>query len=160
MDVVSPILDRARAKVIDKLIDKVSTYVQDQYYWKANLQEELQNLKRLLPQIQAVVGFAEDKLTMYESHNPALIKWLWQFRDDIDEAEEVLDELEYRELEKKYDGDKSTRLFMVSLGASCLLVPTSHQKTYRFHVNQRYLVGTTAGVFGSDSTAEYAYLGL
>ncbi|KAG6469758.1 hypothetical protein ZIOFF_070689 [Zingiber officinale] len=107
MDVVSPILDRARAKVIDKLIDKVSTYVQDQYYWKANLQEELQNLKRLLPQIQAVVGYAEDKLTMYESHNPALIKWLWQFRDDIDEAEEVLDELEYRELEKKYDGDKS-----------------------------------------------------
>ncbi|XP_042449396.1 putative disease resistance protein RGA4 isoform X1 [Zingiber officinale] len=107
MDVVSPILDRARAKVIDKLIDKVSTYVQDQYYWKANLQEELQNLKRLLPQIQAVVGYAEDKLTMYESHNPALIKWLWQFRDDIDEAEEVLDELEYRELEKKSDGDKS-----------------------------------------------------
>ena len=27
-----------------------------------------------------------------------------------------------------------TRLVLVSLGVSCLLVPTSHQKTYRFHV--------------------------
>ncbi|XP_042383519.1 disease resistance protein RGA2-like [Zingiber officinale] len=108
MDIVSPILEKAGASyVINKLIDAATGYVQDQYYWKTDLQGELQNLGRLLPQIQAVVDFAEPRLTMYESSNPALIKWLWQFRNGIDEAEDVLDDLEYIELEKKANSDKS-----------------------------------------------------
>ncbi|XP_042377494.1 uncharacterized protein LOC121970693 isoform X2 [Zingiber officinale] len=114
MDVVSPILEKASASyAINKLIDAATTYVRDQYYWKTDLQEELQNLKRSLPHIQAVVGFAEGRLTMYESSNPALMEWLWQFRDGIDEAEEVLDELEYLERKKKANSDKNRLSRMV-----------------------------------------------
>ncbi|KAG6511279.1 hypothetical protein ZIOFF_029338 [Zingiber officinale] len=108
MDVVSPILQVSGAShVVNKLVDKATTYVRDQYYWKTDLQEELQNLRRLLPQIQVIVGFAEDRLTSYGSSNRALMEWLGQFRDGIDEAEEVLDELEYLELEKKANSDKN-----------------------------------------------------
>ncbi|XP_074577228.1 LOW QUALITY PROTEIN: putative disease resistance protein RGA3 [Curcuma longa] len=108
MDVVSPILLKAGAScVINKLFDVATTYVRDQYYWETDLLEELQSLKRRLPQIQAVVGFAEERLTMYESSDPALKEWLCQFRDGIEEAEEVLDDMEYLELEKKVNSDKS-----------------------------------------------------
>ncbi|KAG6515081.1 hypothetical protein ZIOFF_025464 [Zingiber officinale] len=108
MDVVSPIMEKAGARcVINKLIDAATTYVRDQYYWKTDLKEELQSLRRLLPQIEAVVDFAEHRLTMYESSNRALMEWLWQFRNGIEEAEEVLDELEYLELKKKVNRDKN-----------------------------------------------------
>ncbi|XP_042383553.1 disease resistance protein RGA2-like [Zingiber officinale] len=41
------------------------------------------------------------------------MEWLWQFRDGIDEAEEVLDELEYLERKKKANSDKNRLSRMV-----------------------------------------------
>ncbi|XP_042380219.1 putative disease resistance protein RGA3 [Zingiber officinale] len=108
MDIVSPILEISGVNhVINKLVDKTTNYLQDQCYWETYLQEELKSLQDLLPQIEAVVYFAEHRLTSYESSDRALIKWLWKFRDVIDEAEDVLDELEYLELERKANSDKS-----------------------------------------------------
>ncbi|KAG6466405.1 hypothetical protein ZIOFF_075796 [Zingiber officinale] len=108
MDIVSPILEISGVNhVINKLVDKTTNYLQDQCYWETYLQEELKSLQDLLPQIEAVVSFAEHRLTSYESSDRALIKWLWKFRDVIDEAEDVLDELEYLELETKANSDKS-----------------------------------------------------
>ncbi|KAG6511271.1 hypothetical protein ZIOFF_029330 [Zingiber officinale] len=108
MDIVSPILEISGVNhVINKLVDKTTNYLQDQCCWETYLQEELKSLQDLLPQIEAVVSFAEHRLTSYESSDRALIKWLWKFRDVIDEAEDVLDELEYLELERKANSDKS-----------------------------------------------------
>ncbi|XP_042377360.1 disease resistance protein RGA2-like [Zingiber officinale] len=108
MDIVSPILEISGVNhVINKLVDKTTNYLQDQCYWETYLQEELKSLQDLLPQIEAVVSFAEHRLTSYESSDRALIKWLWKFRDVIDEAEDVLDELEYFELKKKANSDKN-----------------------------------------------------
>ncbi|KAI0514145.1 hypothetical protein KFK09_010179 [Dendrobium nobile] len=56
--------------------------------------------KRDSPQIQAVVHFASSQEQITDQ-NPALNKWLWQIRDAIDDADDVLDDLEYMELEKQ-----------------------------------------------------------
>ncbi|KAF3331331.1 disease resistance protein RGA2-like isoform X1 [Carex littledalei] len=37
--------------------------------------------------------------------NESFQTWLWQFRDAVEEAEDVLDELEYNEIEKKVRAD-------------------------------------------------------
>ncbi|KAL0912593.1 hypothetical protein M5K25_018575 [Dendrobium thyrsiflorum] len=54
---------------------------------------ELERLRENHPKIQAVV-FASSQAQIRDQ-NPALNKWLWQLRDAIDEADDVLDEFEY-----------------------------------------------------------------
>ncbi|OAY65709.1 putative disease resistance protein RGA4 [Ananas comosus] len=64
------------------------------------MEEELQRLQQALPQIKAILAFVEVEQQMAE-RNEALEAWMWQFRDAVEEAEDVLDELEYYEIEKR-----------------------------------------------------------
>ncbi|OAY72338.1 Disease resistance protein RGA2 [Ananas comosus] len=63
------------------------------------MQDELERLQHALPQVQAVLTAVEDG-AMVMAQNKALDTWLWQLRDAVECAEDVLDELEYYELEK------------------------------------------------------------
>ncbi|KAH0458039.1 hypothetical protein IEQ34_013354 [Dendrobium chrysotoxum] len=65
------------------------------------MKEELERLRENHSKIQAVV-FASSQAHIRD-HNPALNKWLWQLRDAIDEADDVLDELEYMKYKKITD---------------------------------------------------------
>ncbi|KAI0503739.1 hypothetical protein KFK09_014680 [Dendrobium nobile] len=83
-------------------------YVKDQIEWQKRKEEELERLREKLPKIQAVVHFASSQEQITEQ-NPGLNKWLWQLRDAIDDADDVLDEVEYMELEKQVTKDKKLR---------------------------------------------------
>ncbi|OAY83033.1 hypothetical protein ACMD2_20645, partial [Ananas comosus] len=52
-----------------------------------------------LPQIQTILTAVEEAASIAEQ-NEALDAWLWQLRDAVENAEDVLDELEYYELKK------------------------------------------------------------
>ncbi|KAI0503668.1 hypothetical protein KFK09_014603 [Dendrobium nobile] len=94
--------------IVEKLISFGFRYLKDQVRWQKRTKEELEKLKEILPQIQAVVHFASSQEQITEEY-PDLNKWLWQLRDAIDDAFDVVDELEYMELEKQVTKDKKLR---------------------------------------------------
>ncbi|KAI0514095.1 hypothetical protein KFK09_010129 [Dendrobium nobile] len=94
--------------IMEKLISAGFRYLKDQVRWQTGMKEELDKLQEILPHIQAVVRFASSQEQITDQ-NPALNKWLWQLRDAIDDADDVLDELEYMELEKQVTKTKKLR---------------------------------------------------
>ncbi|OAY64700.1 putative disease resistance protein [Ananas comosus] len=66
---------------------------------ETDLIDELERLQYALPQVQAVLTAVEEGAPV-TPQNKALDTWLWQLRDAVECAEDVLDELEYYELEK------------------------------------------------------------
>ncbi|KAI0503603.1 hypothetical protein KFK09_014537 [Dendrobium nobile] len=94
--------------IIEKLISAGFRYLKDQVRWEKRTKEELEKLKQILPQIQAVVDFASSQEQITDQNQP-LNKWLWQLRDAIDDADDVLDELEYMELQKQVTKEKKLR---------------------------------------------------
>ncbi|KAH0463034.1 hypothetical protein IEQ34_007616 [Dendrobium chrysotoxum] len=94
--------------IMEKLISAWFRYLKDQVRWQKRTKEELEKLKEILPQIQAVVHFASSQDQITEEY-PALNKLLWQLRDAIDDADDVLEELEYMELEKQLTKIKKLR---------------------------------------------------
>ncbi|PKU83877.1 disease resistance protein RGA2-like [Dendrobium catenatum] len=94
--------------IMEEIISAGFRYLKDQVRWQTGMKEELEKLKENLPHIQAVVYFASSQEQITEQ-NPALNKWLWQLRDAIDDAYEVVDELEYMELEEQVTKNKKLR---------------------------------------------------
>ncbi|KAL0920709.1 hypothetical protein M5K25_009871 [Dendrobium thyrsiflorum] len=85
--------------IMGKIIDTCSDYLKDQIRWQTGMKEELERLRENHPKIQAVV-FAANQAQISDQ-NPALNKWIWQLRDAIDEADDVLDEFEYMKHEEQ-----------------------------------------------------------
>jgi NB-ARC domain/Rx N-terminal domain len=61
---------------------------------------ELARLQENLPKLKKVLAAVENNNHIVEE-NKALDEWIWHFRDAVDAAEDVLDELEYYEIEEK-----------------------------------------------------------
>ncbi|XP_028549932.1 putative disease resistance protein RGA4 [Dendrobium catenatum] len=94
--------------IMEKIISFCFRYVEDQVRWKRRTKEELRRLREKYPKIQAVVHFASSQEQITEKY-PALKEWLWQLQDAIDDADDVVDELEYMELEKQLAKNKKLR---------------------------------------------------
>lgn len=84
--------------VVEKLIDLGFAYLRDHIFWQAGMRKELKRLQDLQPKIQALVA-ASSRVEI--GQNLDLKKWLWQLRDAVDQADDLLDELEYNELAKQ-----------------------------------------------------------
>ncbi|KAH0463652.1 hypothetical protein IEQ34_008234 [Dendrobium chrysotoxum] len=96
--------------IIEKLINTGFQYLRDQVRWQTGMKEELERLRDNHPKIQAVVRFASSQdRQQIRDQNPALNRWLWQLRDVIDEADDVLDDLEYMKLENQLTKNKMQR---------------------------------------------------
>ncbi|KAL0920595.1 hypothetical protein M5K25_009740 [Dendrobium thyrsiflorum] len=96
--------------VIEHLIKTGFKYLEDQVRWQRGMKEELERLQKNHPKIQAVVRFASSQDRQHiRDQNPALNGWLWQLRDVIDEADDVLDDLEYMNLENQLTKNKMKR---------------------------------------------------
>ncbi|XP_020090688.1 putative disease resistance protein RGA1 [Ananas comosus] len=93
------IASSAASTIIENLVNAGLSYV-DKHQVPRGMQEELQRLQQALPQIKAILAAVEVEQQMTE-RNEALEAWMWQFRDAVEEAEDVLDEVEYYEIEKR-----------------------------------------------------------
>ncbi|KAL0920592.1 hypothetical protein M5K25_009737 [Dendrobium thyrsiflorum] len=96
------------APIMEKLINTGFQYLRDQVIWQKGMKEELERLRENHPKMQAVVDYASRQEQMGDQ-NSALNEWLWQLRDAIDEADDVLDDLDYMKLEKQLTKDKKQR---------------------------------------------------
>ncbi|KAI0519830.1 hypothetical protein KFK09_007291 [Dendrobium nobile] len=94
---VGPIMDKIINTCSDYLEDYskdyFKDYLKDQFRWQTGMKEELERLRENHPKIQAVV-FAANQAQISDQNHP-INKWIWQLRDAIDEADDVIDELEY-----------------------------------------------------------------
>ncbi|PKU60960.1 putative disease resistance protein RGA4 [Dendrobium catenatum] len=93
--------------ILEKIINACSDYLREQVGWQTGMKKELESLRENHPKIQAVVFAANQE--QISDQNPALNKWIWQLRDAVDEADDVLDEFEYMKLEKKLTKNKKLR---------------------------------------------------
>ncbi|KAL0922784.1 hypothetical protein M5K25_006801 [Dendrobium thyrsiflorum] len=79
--------------IMHKIINACSDYLEEQVGWQTGMKKELERQRENQSKIQAVV-FAANQAEINDK-NRALNKWIWQLRDAIDEANDVLDEFEY-----------------------------------------------------------------
>ncbi|KAL0920745.1 hypothetical protein M5K25_009909 [Dendrobium thyrsiflorum] len=86
-------------KMMDRIINTCFDYLQGQVELHTDMKEALERLQKLHPMIQSVI-FACNKAQIIDQ-NPALNRWLWQLRDAIDEADDVLDDFEYMKHEEQ-----------------------------------------------------------
>ncbi|XP_020694278.2 disease resistance protein RGA2-like isoform X2 [Dendrobium catenatum] len=84
--------------IMEKIINTCFDYLQD-LVGQTGMKEALERLQKLHPMIQSVI-FACNKAQIIDQ-NPALNRWLWQLRDAIDEADDVLDDFEYMKHEEQ-----------------------------------------------------------
>ncbi|KAJ3695075.1 hypothetical protein LUZ60_000452 [Juncus effusus] len=91
--------EAAAAGIIGRLTEATYTTVQENLLPAGDVEAELERLELALPQIKAVLCAVESG--EIKDRNKALTAWMWQFRDAIDYADDVLDEMAYYELEEK-----------------------------------------------------------
>ncbi|KAH0463164.1 hypothetical protein IEQ34_007746 [Dendrobium chrysotoxum] len=100
--------------IMDKIINACSDYLEEQVGWQTGMKKELERLRENHLKIQAVV-FAANQAQISDQ-SPDLNQWVWQLRDAIDEADDVVDEFEYmkhkEQLTKNTEETKKTTKFM------------------------------------------------
>ncbi|KAI0502318.1 hypothetical protein KFK09_017265 [Dendrobium nobile] len=89
--------------IMEKIISACSEYLEEQVEWQTGMKEKLERLRENHPKIQAVVSFASQE--QFSNPNTDLNRWIWQLRDAIDEAVDVLDDFEYT----KHKGQELTK---------------------------------------------------
>ncbi|KAJ3695073.1 hypothetical protein LUZ60_000450 [Juncus effusus] len=105
--------EAAASGIIGRLVEAAYTAMQEKLLPADDVEEELDNLKHTLPQIKAVLSAVEsDEI---KNRNDALIAWMWLFRDAVESADDVLDEMAYYELEKEIQSQNEK---VVSLASS------------------------------------------
>ncbi|KAH0461275.1 hypothetical protein IEQ34_008850 [Dendrobium chrysotoxum] len=110
--------------IMDKIINTCSDYLEEQVGWQTGMKKELESLRENHPKIQAVI-FAANQAQISDQ-NPALNKWIWQLRDAVDEANDVLDEFEYmKHKEQLTKNMEETEKRMVFSNASFLIESAS-----------------------------------
>ncbi|KAJ3704989.1 hypothetical protein LUZ61_008694 [Rhynchospora tenuis] len=85
------------SSVFSKLLDRALSYYKGQKSWQSGMKADLERLVRFQPQIETLIYMAE-RAHLPRDPNLPLYKWLAQLQDAVEEADNVLDELEYRQL--------------------------------------------------------------
>lgn len=83
---------------ISAIVRKSFEYL-EKYTKAEGMKSVKEKLERTLPQVQLV--FDAIDMERVRDQSEALDAWLWQLRDAVEEAEDVLDEVEYYKLERK-----------------------------------------------------------
>ncbi|XP_017701822.1 putative disease resistance protein RGA4 [Phoenix dactylifera] len=83
--------------VVNKLAEKVSLHLDDQYDLLTGAKAMAEDVTARLPRIRAVIQAAEGR----PIRDPALAAWLRQLKDAAYEADDLLDEFEFKELHDK-----------------------------------------------------------
>ncbi|KAJ3670489.1 hypothetical protein LUZ60_010813 [Juncus effusus] len=91
--------EAAAAGIIGRLTEAAYTTVQENLLPAGDVEAELERLRYALPHIKAVLFAVESG--KINNENKALTLWMWQFRDAIEFADDVLDEMAYYELKEK-----------------------------------------------------------
>ncbi|PKA57112.1 Putative disease resistance RPP13-like protein 1 [Apostasia shenzhenica] len=101
--------------VISKLFSTAFDYIADKHK-RQGLQAGLEALQKALPEIEAVASLAESaQIDEFDPQSKPLKAWLRKMKDAVYEAEDVIDVIEYLQMEKANKRNKSkVRTFVAS----------------------------------------------
>ncbi|KAJ3676839.1 hypothetical protein LUZ60_002563 [Juncus effusus] len=95
------VTEAVASSIIEKLMDTVLDHARLSRWPSArSVKAETEKLNRAVPRIGAILDAAAQRDLM-KQRNPRLDLWVWQFRDALEAADDVLDEIEYYELEEQ-----------------------------------------------------------
>ncbi|XP_072962404.1 uncharacterized protein [Typha angustifolia] len=118
------------SSIVSNLITSLISYVkEDQSKRQLGLKAELKRLEKALPKIQAVMDVVDS--CHIKEENPELARWLWQFRDAVNEAEDFIDEMDYYQLEEEIKGKKSKKIHLSQRTQSNRLSETAERLNIR-----------------------------
>ncbi|PKU80558.1 Disease resistance protein RGA2 [Dendrobium catenatum] len=144
--------------IMEKIISAGLRYLKNQVRWQKRTKEELKRLRENLPQIQAVVHFASSQEQITEEYRD-LNRWLWQLRDAIDDADDVLDELEYMELEKQLTENKKVRRVRFIMKSMKKRLVKVSKRALKIDPNLKRLEEAVQKLYGvSTNVASFLYL--
>ncbi|KAG1347314.1 disease resistance protein RGA2 [Cocos nucifera] len=83
--------------IVNKLAEMVSLHLEDQYDLFTGVKTMVEDVKARLPRIQAIIQAAEGR----PIRDPALATWLRELKGAAYEADDVLDDLEFKTLHDK-----------------------------------------------------------
>ncbi|KAJ3684086.1 hypothetical protein LUZ61_013250 [Rhynchospora tenuis] len=95
--IVGELISWVGAAVVQKFVDTGMESILGKRTQPVDSEAALKRVQTALPQIRAVMGVAE----ALKMKDPSTREWVQQFRDAVDAAEDVLDELEYKKLENE-----------------------------------------------------------
>ncbi|KAJ3676072.1 hypothetical protein LUZ60_003484 [Juncus effusus] len=105
MVVVTEVLASAMIeKLFEAVYDYISNKVKDRLI-RSSMNEEVENLKKALPRIKAALSTVEKADVTLDEMNDGLTAWMWQLRDAVDAANNLLDDIEYQNLEKQFESE-------------------------------------------------------
>ncbi|URE33339.1 resistance protein [Musa troglodytarum] len=93
-------------EVMDKMGDKALSSTSDNDNMLVDVRTMLKKVEDSLPRILAVIHAAEGK----PIRSQVLVNWLRELKDAAYEADDVLDEFEFRELQESQDGSKTAEV--------------------------------------------------
>ncbi|KAJ3676071.1 hypothetical protein LUZ60_003483 [Juncus effusus] len=105
MVVVTEVLAGA---MIEKLVETAYNYIANKVkdrLTRSSMNAELDKLKKDSPKIQAVLSAAEKVGVTLDEMDRGLTAWMWQLRDAVDAADNLLDDIEYQELDKQSESE-------------------------------------------------------
>ncbi|KAJ4761012.1 NBS-LRR-like resistance protein [Rhynchospora pubera] len=85
------------SSVFSKLRDGALSYYEGHKSWQSGMKADLDHLVRFEPQIENIIYMAE-RAHLPRDPNLPLYKWLAKLQDAVEDADNVLDELEYHRL--------------------------------------------------------------
>jgi NB-ARC domain/Rx N-terminal domain len=93
------------SKLINDIIDITKEYAKDQKKMQLGLKDDLKQLEKASPKIEAVLIAVDQGLI--KEKNPPLENWLWQLRDAVDQADDVMDEIKYNLFKENVEARKN-----------------------------------------------------
>ncbi|KAJ3672086.1 hypothetical protein LUZ60_006807 [Juncus effusus] len=79
-----------------------------------NMKEELDRLQIRQDQIQGVLTRIENGPVTMDEMNAGLRSWIWQFKDAVDAADDLLDDFEYRRLQEQVHAEEGVKVPSIS----------------------------------------------
>ncbi|KAJ4760214.1 Disease resistance protein RGA2 [Rhynchospora pubera] len=87
---------------INKLIDKALSYTKDWKSWRSDIKDKLRRLSHNRSKIETLV-YAAERGNIHSIDNLPLENWMGHLRDALEEADNVLDEMEIQPLREEME---------------------------------------------------------
>ncbi|KAJ3670803.1 hypothetical protein LUZ60_008229 [Juncus effusus] len=105
MVVVTEVLAGA---TIGKLVESVYNYIDNKVkdrVTRSSMNAEVDKLCKALPKIQAVLSATAKAHITIDEMDPGFIAWMWQLRDAVDAADNLLDDIDYQKIDKEFKSE-------------------------------------------------------
>lgn len=95
------VIENIASNFIGSLYSAADSLVEDHFSLGKKFKEQLKSLECQLPKVKAVAHAINNRGLGLQESDHDLRRWSWQFKDAVEAAEDVLDEMEYNKIDER-----------------------------------------------------------